>query len=340
MTPGRMAKVPSFIPLAYDMWGAWRMFAVVAGLELDVFTAIAEGRRSAGEIAAATGAEERAVGRLLDTLVALGYLRRKGTDYALTPVADAYLVRGSELYVEGGAAITRAHAMRWSQLTEVVRTGHPLKYEGQAGDLRDFWPVLVRSLFPLSYVGACAAVAAIAAPRRRKIGRILDVAAGSGAWSIAFAKAIPAARVTVVDWPEVTRITREYAERFGVSDRYDYLEGDLRTADFGSEQFDLVILGHIVHSEGPQWGRRLIEKSAAALGKGGMLLIADLVPNDERTGPPMPMLFALNMLINTEEGDAFTMRQYRGWLRGAGLRGIKRLRTANAPSPLILAIKP
>jgi 2-polyprenyl-3-methyl-5-hydroxy-6-metoxy-1,4-benzoquinol methylase len=81
------------------------------------------------------------------------------------------------------------------------------------------------------------------------IARILDIGAGAAAWSIPFAKALKRARVTVVDYPAVTQVTREYAERWGVADRYDYLEGDFREVDFGGG-FDLVILGHIIHSEG------------------------------------------------------------------------------------------
>ena len=63
----------------------------------------------------------------------------------------------------------------------------------------------------------------------------------------------------------MTPVTREFAEKFGVADRYEYLEGDLREIDFGRDRFDLVILGHIVHSEGETHGKNLLRKSYAAL---------------------------------------------------------------------------
>ncbi|HSE97995.1 MAG TPA: methyltransferase, partial [Blastocatellia bacterium] len=111
-----------------------------------------------------------------------------------------------------------------------------------------------------------------------------------------------------------------------------------RDLDFGRNKYDLVILGHIIHSEGEKWGRKLIKKSYRALTDGGMLLIGEMVPNDTRTGPAFPLLFGLNMLIHTKDGGVYTMRQYREWLKEAGF---KKARTINAPapSPLILATK-
>jgi SAM-dependent methyltransferase len=144
--------------------------------------------------------------------------------------------------------------------------------------------------------------------------------------------------VTVVDFPEVTPITRQFTQRFGVADRYDYIEGNLREVDFGRNRYDLVIHGHIIHSEGEKWGRRLIKKSYRALKDGGLLLIAEMVPNDARTGPVFPLLFGLNMFLHTEQGDVFTMREYREWLKEAGFKKVTTI-DAPAPSPLILATK-
>jgi len=321
------------------MWSLWRAYSLVAAIELDVFTRINAGKATAREIAADAGANEAAMRRLLDALVALGYLRRAKDRYALKPLAKTFLVRDSDLYMDGAAMIARGLTLGWMQLAEVVRTGKPAVQEDSAARARQFFPVLVRSLFPANYLAARAAAASLARDRGHPITNILDVAAGSGAWSIAFAERFPRARVTVLDFPEVTPIAREYAAAHGVVERYEFLEGNLRAIDFGRDCRDLVILGHIVHSEGPEWGRRLIEKSAAALRKGGTLMIAEMVPNDARTGPVPEMLFSLNMLIHTGEGDVFTMSDYRKWLRAAGLDNVRTLRTAAAPSPLIFATR-
>jgi 3-hydroxy-5-methyl-1-naphthoate 3-O-methyltransferase len=332
------AKIPPPVDVANDLlWGGWRTFAVAAALELDVFTAIKNGAATAAQIASSASAHESAMRRLLDTLVSIKYLTRKGERYALTPQAATYLTRGSELYMDSIDRFVQMQLMGWPQLAEAVRSGHPSLRADDAGR-GAFFATLVKCIFPVNFGGAKAAAASLSSSNRSRIKRVLDVAAGAAAWSIPFAQVIRGAKVTVVDLPEVTQVTREYTSRFGVGDRYDYIEGDLRELDFG-RGYDLVLLGHIIHGEGRDAGRKLIERSAAALGDRGMLLIAELVPNDERSGPPLPMLFGLNMLLHTPDGDVFTMKEYREWLKAAGFKQVKTIRTPMAPSPLILAQK-
>jgi len=172
----------------------------------------------------------------------------------------------------------------------------------------------------------------------RNVGRILDVAAGAGAWSLAFAKALPEARVTVLDSPGGLRAMRRQASRLGIAKRYTFQSGDFRKAEFASQAYDLVILGHMLQNLGPAEARELIHKSAAALRPDGALLVAGFLPNDVRTGPLLPLLFGLDMLLHTPDGDAYTLRQYRNWMREAGLHGARPL-AASAVSPLILATK-
>ncbi len=330
-------RLPSPVRVFEDFSAGWRSMALATAIDLDLFTRIAEGKRTPAEIASAIGADTHATGRLCDAMTALKYLRKKGETYALEPVADTYLVRGRELYMEGEGTIVRMLMGVWSQLGESVKSGKPAVPQdlNAAGE---FFRVLVKAIFPTSYVPSKSAVAALPRATRARIRNILDVAAGSGAWSLAFAQALPHARVTALDLPQVLEITREYAERYKVADQYDYLAGDLQKADFGEARYDLVILGHILYGEGREGSRRLIEKSAAALREKGMILIAELIPNDQRTGPPIPVLFALTMLLNSPAGDVFTMREYREWLKAAGMKSVKTIK-APGPSPLILATK-
>jgi 3-hydroxy-5-methyl-1-naphthoate 3-O-methyltransferase len=329
---------PTPMRVMEDLWAFCKSQALIAAVELDLPSHIAAGNRTAKQIAAAANASERGVEHLLDALVGLGYLNKKNSGYGLEPVSRQFLVRGKELYMGDMFDITKPMMEGWTRLGSVVKNGRPAIDVASEQVAKEFFPKLVSAIFPASFTAASAACRAIASNVRGRIKTILDVAAGSGAWSIPFAKALKGARVTVVDFPEVTRIARGFAEQWGVADRYDYLEGNLRELDFGNGRYDLVILGHIIHTEGPQWGKRLLEKSYAALKENGLLLIAEMVPNDTRTGPAFPLLFGLNMLIHTADGDVYTMREYRQWLDEAGFKKVKTIQ-APAPSPLILATK-
>jgi SAM-dependent methyltransferase len=324
--------------LMEDLTGAWRSRALVAAVELDVFSQIAAGKRTVKEVAEAAGASQRGIANLLDALVAIHYLRKTGSRYGLQPVSAAFLVPSGKNYLGAMAYALSLTWDAWKNLTEAVRNGRSAETVDVAEKGKEFFPKLVASIFPGNFAASTVVVSRFPEKERRQIHKILDVAAGSGAWSLAFARAIPEARVTTVDFPEMAPITRGFAGKFGVAARYDYLEGDLRQVDFGRDRYDLVILGHIIHSEGEKHGKELLRKSYEALRPGGKLLIAEYVPNDARTGPAMPLLFGLNMLLQTEEGNVFTLREYRAWLKAAGFRKVAAI-PVPPPSTVILATK-
>ena len=339
MPPKQTSSGPSAVRTYEDLLAfGWGGLALAAAVELDLFSHIAAGKTSAQPIAAAAGASEDGTRRLLDALCGLGYLRKSGQSYRLQPSAAEHLVRGKPLYMGDAATIGKMLIGAWSMLAEVVKSGRPFQSGASAEERQAFFAKLVPAIFPASFLAATAAVKRLPVAARRRIRSILDIGAGAAPWSIPFAKAIKGARVTVADYPAVTQVTRQYAERWGVADRYDYLEGDFTEVEFGTGRFDLAILGHIIHGDAPDWGKRLLKRTCDALSDGGMLLIGEFVPNDERAGPALPLLFGLNMLINTQAGDVFTMREYREWLKEAGF---KKVATIPAPhvSPLILATK-
>ncbi|HKQ08647.1 MAG TPA: methyltransferase [Blastocatellia bacterium] len=320
------------------LWTARAAMALAAGVELGVFDQIEAGKGTVKEIARATKSSARGIRHLLDALTGMGYLEKKGERYGNAPVAAQFLVKGKPAYMGGIVGETRMTWPGWAKLPEVVQTGKPIEAVDTEAGGKEFFPKLVEAIFPMSYGAAQGAVQAFPEKARKRIKTILDVAAGSAAWSLPFAQAIPDARVTVVDYPEVTPVARRFTERFDVADRYDYIEGNLREVNYGRNRYDLAILGHIIHSEGEKWGKKLVKQMYRILTDNGMLLIAEMIPNDTRSGPMLPLLFGLNMLVHTEAGDVFTMREYRQWLKDAGFRKVQAL-DVPGPSPLILATK-
>jgi 3-hydroxy-5-methyl-1-naphthoate 3-O-methyltransferase len=60
--------------------------------------------------------------------------------------------------------------------------------------------------------------------------------------------------------------------------------------------------------------------------------------NEERTGSPTGLIFGVNMLVNTDEGDTFSFGEIRRWLEEAGFKDARTVECPG-PSPLILATK-
>jgi ubiquinone/menaquinone biosynthesis C-methylase UbiE len=282
----------------------------------------------------------RGLSMLLNALTALKYLESKSGSYALAPISETYLTKTSPHYIGGYLLVNTATSWSaWARLSEVVRSGRPSRQlHGEQPDAA-FFSELVQALHTLSADAAAVAARVLADGDPGRERTVLDVAAGSAVWSLAIARHDQQAHVTVLDLPEVVeRVTRPFVHREGFSNRFTFWPGNLRTIDFGEALFDIVILGHVCHGEGPERTHELIRRAHRALRSGGQILIAELVPDDDRCGPLLPLLFALHMLVLTDEGNAFTLAEYRSWLSESGFTDVRTV-TVPAPSPLILATK-
>src|SRR5437764_10206164 len=90
--------------LFFDTISAYqRTEALRAAIELDLFSLVGAGRRTAGELADACQAAPRGIRILADYLTILGFLRKHGDGYELTADAKVFLDRASPAYV-GSAA--------------------------------------------------------------------------------------------------------------------------------------------------------------------------------------------------------------------------------------------
>ena len=310
-----------------------------AAVRCRVFDALDARPKTAGEVAAETRMSPRGARGLLNALVGLEFLTRQGDRYALAPGAETLLVSTKPGFA--GALfrhVSRQLIPHWVHLTESVLTGKPAIAVNQEGQGAEFFRELVEDLFANNYGAAQALADKLKVAQAKSPVSVIDIAAGSGVWSIALAERSPQVRVTVVDWPAVVPVCQKVTARRGVGDRYRYVAGDLLAVDYGTG-YNVATLGHILHSEGERRSRELLRKVFAALAPGSTVAIAEMIPNEDRTGPPQALIFALNMLVHTDEGDTFTFGEMSGWLREAGFVNPCQLE-APGPSPLVLATKP
>jgi O-methyltransferase domain/Dimerisation domain len=321
-------------------WGYAPPLILEAAIRHRVFDVLDGGAKTLAEVAKETGASERGLSAIMNALVGLQFLAKDaGGSYSLTPESDAFLVSHKPGFMGGMIRHGSEQLIpKWLSLNEVVATGRPAAAVNQQGDGSEFFQQFVNDIFPLSYPAAQALARYLDCNIEGRMIRVLDLAAGSGVWGIAQAQCSDAVHVTVVDWPGVIPATRGTVAKFGLSERFTYVEGDLDSADFGSGH-DVATLGHILHSEGKERSRALLGKTFKALKSGGTIAIAEFLVNADRTGPTAGLLFAVNMLVNTDTGDTFSFEEISEWLTEAGFVNARTLE-APGPSPLILANKP
>ena len=321
-------------------WGYIPPLLIEAAIRHRVFDVLDGGPKAVREVHAETGASERGLRAIMNALVGLNLLAKDGQGrYSLTPESAAFLVATKPGFQGGIIRHSSQHLVpKWLHLTEIVKTGKPMQAVNQEDTGSEFFQNFVNDIFPMSYGPAQKLAQHLNLKGVAKPVRVLDLAAGSGVWGIALAQSSDQVRITAVDWPGVLPVTRKTVARFGLTDRFSFIEGDLLKADFGSN-YNVATLGLILHSEGEERSRKLLSKTFRALDSGGTIAIAEFLVNPERTGPPNGLFFAVNMLVNTDHGDTYSFEEISGWLKEAGFTNARTLESPG-PSPLILATKP
>ena len=313
---------------------------ISAGVSNQVFDSLGDGAKTPEQVAEKTGASARALRILMNALVGLGLLKKdRQGKYSLTPESAAFLLsKNPGTHAGFFGTIAPQIISRWLRLSDIVREGRPVVAVNQETEGTEFFSQLVENIIPLSYPPAQKLADHLKVAKTKNDIRVLDLAAGSGIWGIALAQKSPRVRVAAVDWPGMIPTTKRITQKFDVGDRFNYVEGDILEANFGSG-YDIAILGHILHSEGEDRSRPLLAKTFRALISGGTIAIAEWLVNDDRTKPLPSLMFAVQMLVNTEKGDTFSFNEIKNWLEEAGFKKVRKVE-APGPSPLILATKP
>ena len=309
-----------------------------SAVRLKIFDILDERPMSLEDVARRTSASVRGMRALLNALVGLNLLIRYGEHYALTEESESYLVSTSPSYQGYMCKHVSGHLLpRWMRLTEVVLSGKPMQVVNEQADGAAYFGEFVEDIFPMSYEAAQGLAVELRIPEVSVPVRVLDLAAGSGVWGIALAEASPLVSVTAVDWPTVLPTTRRIVERQGVSRQFQFIGGDVLAVDWDGV-YDVVILGHLLHSEGESRSRQLLKKAFDVLETGGIVVIAEFIADEDRTGPPGALIFAVTMLVNTDVGDSFTLNEMTAWLQEAGFVNVRTV-DGPGPAPLILATK-
>ena len=303
---------------------------VLTALELDLFTAIGDGG-SAQQIASRISCDVRATEMLLNALVSLKLLAKHHGAYTNTPVAARFFVEGTSDSARQAQLHIANLWKRWTVLTDTVRNGTPVSCGPSPDTVEPF-------IAAMDHNARARARAVVQAVQVNGAQRLLDLGGGSGAYSIAFAKASPDLHAEIVDSADVLPLTESYIRKAGFTDRISTHPGDMLTVPLESNTYDLVLLSAICHMFSPEENRQLLERAYQALAPHGRLVISDFVLEADKTAPRFATLFALNMLTATRAGNSYSEPEYANWLRRAGFAEIKRVRLPG-PANLMIGTK-
>jgi len=295
-------------------------FAMLAGMQLDVFTPLKAGPLNAEQIADALGLRPGRLRLLLYCLVAARFLNEEDGLFSNTPEANQFLVKGSQSYLGNRHANL---ATRWAaslKTAESIRTGMPQAKIDFSDSPRSEIEKFLRNINPTT---VSAGRALLENYDFSSVQTLADVGSGGAGLAITITKAYPHIRATAIDLPQVAPIAQKIIEEEGMAERVNVLAANV-LSDPLSGSYDAAVMKSFLQVVSPADARRAVKHVGAALNPGGKIFIIGQILDDSRTAPLEAVGFNLAFINMLEAGESHTEAEHRAWLSEAGFVDIER----------------
>lgn len=296
-------------------------FAILAGMELDIFTQLENGALNTAQIAKAIGVQPNKLRPLLYALVVAGLLTVDDDLFSNTPEAEHFLVRGKTTYLGGTHELVANNWARLLETSATIRAGKPLQEYDYHAMSQEELIALFRGLNPGARTDAARLMARYDFSDARTL---LDVGGGSGALAIAIAQANPHLKATVVDLPLVTPITYHFVTEANASDSVEILTANI-ISDTLPNSYDVVVVRHVIQVLSAEDSQVLLRNLYSMLNPGGVIYLLGWILDNSRLSPPKTVGFNLILLNGYEDGQAYTEQEYYMWLAEAGFKKLERI---------------
>lgn len=307
----RVRTVDALMEMAH---GYQRSMALFTALDLGVFAALAKGPSDASRLARRLSAGPRNLSILLNALVGVGLLEKRGNVYRNGEIAGRYLTDGPL----SKTSILLHHLDCWPGWTSL---GKRIRIGGKrAGTRKGYQENFIRGMEDNSRERAGMVAKKIPL---RKGDRLLDLGGGPGTYAVEWARRYPGTSVTVFDTPETLRITRKILKEKGASGQIALLAGDFLRDRLGGP-YDFVWISQILHAYSVKECVFLLRRVRRSIAPGGRVAVQEFLLDEDGTSPPGPAFFSVHMVAVTEGGKGYTSGEVAGMLRSAGFRRIKR----------------
>jgi hypothetical protein len=301
-------------------------FAMLAGMELDLFTPLRDGPLTVEEVAQAAGTDRAKTAPLLYALVAIGLLKFDGSRFLNSPEANRFLVRGRPDYI---GMRHHAYRRRWNSMlcvAETIRTGVP-----QRGIDYARMPTDVRESFYRGTFTECLAAGRELAKSQDFSGfwSLVDVGGGSGGLAIAMAEAWPNLSVTIADLPAIAPVAQRYIDEAGFATRINVCPTNVVSDPLGGS-YDVAVMRGLFPVLTPEQIRSALANVYPALTPGSPLYVVGWILDDSRTSPLSYATYNLLFVNDYADGLIHTEAEHRAWLEEAGFEYV--FRQPSAPT--------
>jgi SAM-dependent methyltransferase len=307
----------------------------MTGAELDLFTQIQRGTDTSEALAGKNRLDIRALTRLLDVLTVYGFLSKENSRYRLTPTGGFLSADHPESLLPMVLHMNELWET-WGRLTDAVMLGKNPDWA---------LPSLKSEKSRNAFIGAMHVVGRRLSQQITSeldlstYHKLLDIGGASGTYTIAFLEKNPAMKAVIFDLESVIPLAEDRLKEAAIANRVELVGGDFYTDDLPAG-CDLALLSAIIHQNNPGQNLILYQKIHKALLPGGTIMIRDHIMDESRTQPPGGAIFAINMLVATDGGDTYTLREVKETLEQAGFEDVRQIRRGELMDCIITARKP
>ena len=314
------ASVPNPATINKLEQAVWPSFALLAGMQLDLFTPLKDGPMSTEQIAHTIGVGSDKLKLLLYALTAAGLLTVEKDLFSNTNEANHYLVRGSPSYRGAKHEVLLYNWNAGLKTADSIRLGSPQARIDFSSGSRDELDKFFRGQYLQAIRRGRELVAIYNLATHRTL---LDVGGGSGGLAIGITEACPHIQATVVDLPMVTPITQRIVEEAHASDRVQVMTADV-LSDSLADSFDVAVLSSFIQVISPDKARRALKNIGKIINPGGAIYIRGDVVDDSGTSPLASTMRNLLYLNEYDAGQAYREKEHREWLTEAGFEDFER----------------
>ena len=301
-------------------WAVWPSFAMLAGIRLDLFTSLKDSALSAEQIAEQLSVRADKLKPLLCALAATGLLRVENGLFSNSSEANRFLVRGLPAYRGGKHEVLLNNWQAGLRTAESIRTATPqtkLDFSGAStAELETFYRS--NHAQALRRGRELAATYDLSAHRS-----LLDVGGGSGGLAIAVAEMHPHIQATVAELPTLAPITRRIIEEAGAIERVQVLSIDVLNESL-TGAFDAAVFSSFIQVISRDQARHALRNVGKVITPGGAIYIRGDIVDDSGVSPLGSVMRNLVYLNIYDEGQAYTEREHREWLKEAGFEDFER----------------
>ena len=308
----------------FDLIQSHRVTAVIhVAVRLGIAELLRDGPQTPGQLAKATGADERALGRLLTALSTIGICKRtvEGS-YALTEVGAGLDGEAEQSFKSWAIFEAEMLSKRWSGMLESVMTG---KTAAELQGLDSSFELMGRTPEHVDkFNAAMADLTRLVTPDIlrsydfSRIAHLTDVGGGSGELLGAIAQQNRKLRGTVFDLPRCAEAASTHLRQIGISDRVEFVAGDF----FKSVPAiaDAIILKSVIHDWDDARSISILRNCRAALPSNGKLLLVERLMPEKPAATDEDKAHALSDLnmLRGPGGCERTEGQYRDLIEQSG----------------------